>query len=206
MSDKTKGLIQFILVIVFIAGSFAISFSLQSQKSSAGKNIGKERVVFVSAEVIQPEPYRISFDVTGNVEARADIGIVPQVQGRIIEMNENFFSGGLFKAGETLFRIEPRDFELEVQRLEAEVARARTTFNIEQAESKAALEEWRLINGSKKAPSLVARKPQKDEAWANLKAAKAQLENAKLESVWLTRMIAHMHISMCVCTYPSTIK
>ena len=96
-------------------------------------------------------------------------------------VNDQIFSGGAFEKEEILFEIEPRDFQLEVDRFAADVARAQTNYNLEKAESEAALSEWRLINGDKPAPRLVARKPQLNQAWADLKGAKAQLENAKLD-------------------------
>ncbi|MFP4314106.1 MAG: efflux RND transporter periplasmic adaptor subunit [Alphaproteobacteria bacterium] len=181
MSEKILGFIQFVLVFVFIAGSVMISFALKPQKEQVQSRDTQERTLIVETTTLAPQDYRIVFEATGNVGVRSEIGIVPQVSGRIVSVNDNFFAGGAFEADETLFQIDLRDFELEVERLEAEVARARTAFNLEQAESKAAIEEWESLNPGQKPPPLVARKPQMDEAWANLKAAKAQLANAQLD-------------------------
>lgn len=181
MSNKTKGLVQFIIVVLVIIASFAISNLLGSKRPPVARSSGADRALFVETKKVTPGPYRIAFETTGTVEARAEIGIVPQVSGRVVAVNDQFFEGGMFEAEEVLFRIDPRDFELEVERLEAEVARAETSLDLETAEAEAALSEWRQINGSKAAPSLVARKPQMAEARVNLKAAKAQLENARLD-------------------------
>lgn len=181
MNDKILGLIQFGLVFAFIAASLTISFALKPQKSQIQSSNAQERVLIVETQNINPQSYQIEFEATGNVGVRSEIGIVPQVSGRVVSIDDNFFAGGSFEAGALLFQIDLRDFDLEVERLEAEVARARTAFNLEEAESKAAVEEWKILNGKKEPPRLVARKPQMEEAWANLKAAKAQLENAKLD-------------------------
>lgn len=181
MSDKAQGFLQLILVVAFIAASFAISFALKPQKRNVESGKAEERVLIVETKEISTQNYHIQFETTGNIGVRSEIGIVPQVSGRVESIDDNFFAGGTFEADEVLFQIDLRDFELEVERMEAQVAQARTAFNIEEAEKEAALEEWRLVNGDKKPPALVARKPQIDEAWANLKAAKAQLENAKLD-------------------------
>jgi RND family efflux transporter MFP subunit len=178
---KIKGLIQLGVVITFIGGAFIVSSLLQTQKPSLHNNGNGERAIFVETQDITPAPYRIEFDATGTIETRANVTIVPQVSGRIINVNPQFFEGGLFKKGDVLFEVEPRDFEIEVQRFEADLARAKTALNIEKAESNAALEEWRLLNGDKAAPSLVSRDPQRAEAKANLKSAQAQLENAQLD-------------------------
>ena len=175
------GIVQLILVITFIAGSFLISGILKSNKQELGAREANNRVLFAQTQVISPAPYQIAFETTGVVEARSEVAVTPQVSGNVIAVNEAFFNGGTFKAGEVLFEIEPLDFELEMRRLQSAVAQARTAFNIEEAESEAAVAEWEQINGDQPVPALVARKPQKAEAWANLKSAKAQLENAELD-------------------------
>ena len=175
------GILQLILVIAFIAGSFFISGILKANKKEVGSREAQERVLFAQTEIISPAPYRISFDTTGVVGTRSDVSVTPQVSGNIVMVNDAFFEGGKFEADEVLFEIEPLDFELEMRRLQSTVAQARTAFNLEEAESAAAAAEWEQINGDRPVPALVARKPQKAEAWANLKAAKAQLENAELD-------------------------
>lgn len=177
----TVGQIQLVLVIAFIIGSFLVSALLKSTYTPPGENKSADRVLVVEAVEIAPTSHLIAFETTGVIEARNSINIVPQVSGRVTSVHEGFFSGGSFEKGDTLFTIEPRDFELEVRRQKAEVARASTALELEEAESKAALEEWKQRNGSKKAPALVIRKPQLSEAKANLESAKALLENAELD-------------------------
>lgn len=175
------GIVQFILVFAFIAGSFTVSAILKAGKKEPPAREVKERILFAQTQNISPAPYSIAFETTGIVATRADITVSPQVSGKVVAVNDAFFEGGEFAANDVLFEIEPLDFELEIRRLESVVAQARTAFNLEEAESAAAVAEWEQIHGDKPAPALVARKPQKAEAWANLKSAKAQLEDAKLD-------------------------
>lgn len=178
---KVSGIIQLVAVAIFVVSAVVISGTLNLNKKTPGEREKEERAVFVKTDEISPGPYRIEFESTGVVTARAEIAIVPQVGGQIIAVNENFFNGGTLQAGEVLFEIEPLDYALEVERLEAEVTRAETAYNLELAEANAAISGWKQINNNAKIPPLVARTPQKAEAKANLKAAKAQLENAKLD-------------------------
>lgn len=180
-TDKIKGLIQLALVIAFVAGSFLASAALETERAIPKESDTADRVLFVETETIEPGPYQISFKTTGLVDARARINVVPQVSGRIVAVNDQFFEGGEFEANEVLFEVEPLDFELELERLQSAVAQARTAYNIAEAETEAATREWKMLNPNKKVPWLVARRPQKDEAWAALKAAKAQLKNAELD-------------------------
>lgn len=180
-SAKHKGILQLLLVSLFILAAFIASRVMKNGYKPPVRNGGEVRKLYVSTTECTPEPYRIVFQTTGTVVALAEVNIVPQVSGRITEVAPDFYDGGLFEGSETLFRIDPRDYELEVERLRAEVVRAETALQLEAAEVEAALQEWARMNGDRPAPDLVARKPQIAEAEANLKAARAQLENAQLD-------------------------
>jgi RND family efflux transporter MFP subunit len=179
--DRRAGLFQLVLVLVFIIGSFTLSKLLEINYQPPGENANEGRVLVVESTAVTPQNYRIAFKTTGLVQARNEINVVPEVSGRVIAVHDGFFAGGTFGKGDVLFVIEPRDFELDVKRLEADVARAKTVLEIEMAESSAALAEWQQINADSPAPDLVARKPQMAEARANLQSAEAQLENAELK-------------------------
>ena len=179
-TEKRTGYIQFALVIFFIIGSFTLSKVLKSSYERPGQNNADDRILTVETALVSPQEYRITFDTTGVVRARNQINIVPEVSGRVIEVHDDFFEGGSFNKGDILFKIEPRDFQLDVKRLEAEVARANTVLELANAESDAAIAEWRQINGDSDIPDLVAKKPQLAEASANLQAARAMLEDARL--------------------------
>ena len=59
----------------------------------------------------------LDIQVNGTVVPYREIQIAAEVAGRIIEKNPNVRSGTLVKKGQLLFRIDPRDYELEIQRL-----------------------------------------------------------------------------------------
>lgn len=181
MSNRIQGLLQCLLVILIIIASFTISNLLGTKQGSLESNYGNDLLLKVDTVEVTSGPYRIAFQTTGNVEARSEISVTPQVSGRVEQINSRFFEGGIFKADETVFQIESLDYELEVQRLRAEVARAETDLLLEQAEAEAAISEWQQIHGDKTPPDLVVRKPQVAEARASLQAAKAQLANAELD-------------------------
>lgn len=175
-NERRAGLWQLGLVIGFVAFALIISQLLRSGYEPPRRDDGQERRLTVQVTEVRPGPFRISFTTTGLVEARTYVDVVPEISGRIISVQEDFFAGGRFTAGETLFAIDPRDFELEIERAEAEIARARTRFELEQAEGQVARAEWHRNRGDDNPPpDLVARKPQMAEARANLQAAQAAL-------------------------------
>ena len=187
--DKRTGLIQLVAIIIFIILSFMASASLKIEEKLDAESTAGEQRINVTIETIKPSNHAIQFQATGIVSSRTNINIVPQVSGKVVSVNENFYEGGQFKSGDTLFQIDPIDFELTVQQLEAEVSKAQTNLNLAQAESDAAKKEWEQMRGKRPVPDLVAKIPQLNEAQANLAAAQAQLKNARLD---LERTIVSM--------------
>ena len=175
-----KGRLQLVLVILFIIVSLTASKILHATREPIQRKDVADRSLFVEIKKVAPLPHQINFDVTGILKARNNVQIVPEVSGKVIAINEKFFDGGSFKAGEILFEIDPRNFAFEVSRLKAQVAAAKTLFDLEKAESKAAIAEWKQINPTLKISDLAARKPHLLEAQSNLDSAKAQLGLAQL--------------------------
>ena len=60
----------------------------------------------------------------GTVAPRTESELIPEVDGRVIHVNPNLVSGGFFRAGEELLRIEPLDYELALEQARAGLARA----------------------------------------------------------------------------------
>jgi membrane fusion protein, multidrug efflux system len=180
--DRTWGYIQLALVILLIGGAFLFSRYLASRQTPPDPGpTDRERTLVVETIVISPQAHRLQFSATGTVQTRAVTGIVPQVSGRVVYIDENAFPGGVFTPETILFRIEEEDYRNALDRMQAEVARAQTQLQLQQAASEAAIEEWRELNPGIPAPPLVAETPQLEEAQANLRAAQAGLRAARLD-------------------------
>ncbi len=178
--EKKKGNIQLILVICFILGAFAVSKLLQTTYEPPGKNESADRILVVETATIQPGSHRLTFNISGVVEARSIIKIVPEATGRVVAVHDAFFTGGAFSAGETLFQIDPRDYQQAVAQRQADVERLQAALELSQAEVNAASADWKQVHGNKPIPALVAKEPQLKQAKANLMAAISQLKTAQL--------------------------
>ena len=116
----------------------------------------------------------------GEVLPRVRVELLPEVTGRVIKVHPRLVSGGRVGAGETLVEIDPRDYQLRVERARAAVARAAVALEREQAEAAAARDEWQAVNGDAEAPALLVREPQMRQAQAEVAAAEADLAAAEL--------------------------
>ncbi len=116
----------------------------------------------------------------GEVVPRVAVDVVPQVAGRVVKVHPSLVAGGFFRAGDALVVIDPRDYELALERAQASVARAEVSLQREQAEAVVAHEEWDELHPGEEAPGLVVREPQIRQAEAELAAANADLAAARL--------------------------
>ncbi|MGB5663647.1 MAG: efflux transporter periplasmic adaptor subunit, partial [Eudoraea sp.] len=65
--------------------------------------------------VADPQTRQLSVRTHGTVVPRTESELVPEVDGRIIEMSPALVSGGFFSKGDVLFRIDPLDYEVNLE-------------------------------------------------------------------------------------------
>ncbi|MEM9558553.1 MAG: efflux RND transporter periplasmic adaptor subunit [Acidobacteriota bacterium] len=117
----------------------------------------------------------------GEIRPHMESTLSAQVGGAIVDVADGLEAGSFVRAGETLLRIDRRDYALRVRSARAEVARARVRLLRERAESDTARAEWAELGRGEEPDPLAARQPQVDEAVAALEAAEAALEQALLD-------------------------
>ena len=86
--------------------------------------------------------------------------------------------GSSFSQGDTLIKLDQRDYELALITAEANVLNAEVNLERERAESDLANKEWGRV-GDGSGSALALRKPQLAQAEATLEAARASLERAR---------------------------
>jgi len=163
-----------------IITAFAVLFAglaITQPEPERAENVARPSAVFVTEA--QPGVVRLSVATQGEVTPLTEIDLTAQVSGRIAFVNPSFVDGGFFEAGEVLVRLEDEDYRLSVTRAEAQVAQARQQLIREEAEGDLAREEWEAL-GEGEASALTLRQPQMAEARAQLAAAQATLDKARL--------------------------
>ncbi|MFV3090867.1 efflux RND transporter periplasmic adaptor subunit, partial [Pseudomonas sp. GW6] len=101
-----------------LAGLLTLSGCDQATQTQAQMPAPKVSV----AEVIE-QPVNEWDEFTGRLEAPQSVEIRPRVSGYIDRVAFN--EGALVKKGDLLFQIDPRPFQAEVKRLEAQLQQAR---------------------------------------------------------------------------------
>jgi len=115
-------------------------------------------------------------EFTGRLEAIDKVEVRPRVAGYIERIA--FREGSEVNKGDLLFEIDPRPFQTELNRLEAELARARSQFDLAQSQLRRAEQLLQQNFISKQAYD--DRANGNREGAANVRAAEAAVANARL--------------------------
>mgnify|MGYP002656221122 CR=1 FL=1 len=124
-------------------------------------------------------------EVTGRLEAPESVLIRPRVSGYVDRVL--FQEGALVKKGDVLFQIDPRPFEAEVHRLQAQLSQARASAG--RADNEARRGERLRSSNAISAELADARQSAAAESKAAMAAIQAQLDAARL-NLGFTRVTA----------------
>ncbi|MEM7310686.1 MAG: efflux RND transporter periplasmic adaptor subunit [Planctomycetota bacterium] len=181
LSSLSAWVVQPLLILAILLVGFAAASRLSLRREPPQRAEAPTYAPLVRTVVATPRDHPVRVHGNGSLEARTRIDLVPQVGGEIVEIHPGLRSGGSFRAGEALLRIEPRDYELAVDRAEADVASAETGVVTVRAESESAVREWERLRPGEPCPPLVRLEPRIREAEAGVLRAQADLERAQLD-------------------------
>jgi RND family efflux transporter MFP subunit len=175
-----RNIFKFAAPIVVVAASVGTVFVLAQAKESPEQTVEEPRPVSLYVDEVRSEQVKISVTTQGEVRAKTDVSLVPQVSGRIVDVSASFAEGGRFKANETLIKIEDSDYRLAVTSAEARLAEAAVRLEQELADARIKSKQWEEWVHDGEPTPLALNKPQVAEAQAKLRAAEADLDNARL--------------------------
>jgi membrane fusion protein, multidrug efflux system len=136
----------------------------------------------VSIVVVQPRARAVVRELPGRISPTRVADVRPRVSGIIVE--RLFNQGSEVKAGDPLYRIDPRPFEVEVQSSEAALARAKATLDQAtlHAHRVATLTSQRAAPESENEKAVSAER----QAAADVEGRKADVARAKLNLDYAT--------------------
>lgn len=109
--------------VAILALSFGLSACQDKQPTSPGHTAAA--LPAVSVIVAEPKPVTLVKELPGRITPMRIAEVRPRVSGIIVE--RTFEQGSLVKAGDVLYRIDPRPFEVELDSAKAALARAEAT-------------------------------------------------------------------------------
>jgi len=180
-----KRIVGIVLPLVIIGlGIFGAKYFLQSRPTPQKKPL----VSLAPLVTVQPAVYgseQILIQAMGTVVPASRTVLSAQVSGKIIDVASGFEPGGILAQGTGVVKIDPQDFELNVQQKHAALVQARASLALEQGQQDVAKKEWNLLRGDQdmdpEEAVLALRTPQLEQARATVDRARLDLQQAELD-------------------------
>ena len=163
---------------IFLAASVIIAVILIKNKPTAETREIVQDIPFVKTMILKPQTVNARISSQGFIRPKSELNILSELNASVEWISSKMEPGSSFNEGDTLFKLDKRDYELALITAEANVLNANVNLEREKAESDIATKEWNRVGGGS-GTDLALRKPQLAQAKATLEAAKAQLERSK---------------------------
>lgn len=119
-----RTIFSWVMPLVILGGGVAAFMALGSQPPPPRRAADANPAVMVETLPVVREPGQIEIDFDGIVVPLRELTLSAEVGGRIVHMAEACRGGRFVNQGTLLLEIDPRDYELEVRRLEQELKQA----------------------------------------------------------------------------------
>ena len=191
--NTTKTLVKFLLPLIILSLGVVGGWQIYQSKRKIKKSRPASLPPLVETLTVEKAVIPITLNAMGTVVPERTIALKPEVSGRIMELGAEFIPGGRFRQGESILVLDPADFELVIQKQLALESRARAALALEKGKQDVAREDLALMQTTTgrilSNTDLALRKPQMDQALADLASVRADLAQARL-NLSRTRVIA----------------
>lgn len=154
----------------------------------------KRQARLVEVVPLEVADAQVAIEALGTVQPALEVRLQAQVGGQVIYVSPLLIPGGRFAEGDTLLRIDPREYEFAVRQRESDFARAEQALKLEESQQGIARREYELMGDviDEGDAELVLRGPHLETARAAHDAALAALEQARL-NLARTTVVAPMN-------------
>ncbi len=183
-----KTVLQIVLALAVLGGGFLAAKTFVEARPQAKKAPPKALATLVEVTATVSEQKRVRVTGMGTVVPARTVTIQPEVSGAILEHHPQLIVGGRVAAGDTLVRIDPRDYQLAVDQQQANVSSAMAELQVERGRTTIAEREWKLLESEQltgdgatdEGRALALRKPHLKARQVALASARSGLERARL--------------------------
>ncbi len=176
--------LAFITLLILGAAAAIAYYYVSNPLLSKKKDQTDKPTIYVETKTFKADDNPVIIEAMGRVIPAQKTELKAQVSGQIINVSDAFIPGGYFNAGDTILNIDPTDYDLNIKLKKAALRQAQASLQLEKGQQAIARDELKILErttGKKLADSdLALRKPQLEQARANIVSAQADLEMAKL--------------------------
>jgi RND family efflux transporter MFP subunit len=184
LKPASRNIMRLIICLVLIAAGIGGARFLIATKPKVSKRPPEKMAPLVSTAALQSENYTFNIPAMGTVIPAREMGLQVPVSGEVIYINPEFTEGGMLAQDMKVLQVDPKDYELAVQQKKRALANAEYAYKLEQGHQDVARKEWSLLYGDKSLDEgesdLALRKPHLEKVQVEIKAARAELEQAEI--------------------------
>ncbi len=172
---------KFLPLYLLLFFGFAVILVVVFKPSADKNSMPPAPVLSVKTMTVEPREYQVMINSFGRIEPRTQGHLVAQVSGQIIEISPNFRDGGFFDKGEVLVKIDPRDYQIQVDIAAAELANAKVSYAEQQVLADQAVNDRKTLRNKGTTTDFALNIPQLAAAKSQIGAAEAKLAKARLD-------------------------
>lgn len=178
MNAKLATALKIILPILLVAIAAFGARQLAASRPAPQTQRAEPPVPVVRSQSVEFVDEQLIVESQGTVAPRTESLLASEVAGRVVWVSPDFVSGGFFEADAPLLRVDAHDYQQALIGAEADVSASQLRLAQEEAEAELARLEWQQL-GQGEAAELTLHVPQLANAHAAVRAAEANLEQAK---------------------------
>lgn len=122
--SRVRTVLGWITPLAILGGGIAAFMFMGRQPPPARKATAAPAAVSVTTAAVEPTTDGLVIEADGVVVPLREVTLAAEVAGRVRRKTEVCNEGQFVKSGALLFEIDPRDYELDVARLEREFVQA----------------------------------------------------------------------------------
>lgn len=182
MKLSKNRVITLVVMTAIILGALTLSLFWLKNKPRAKRTAPKVLAPLVLATELKSISHKVVVEALGKVQPAQSVDLSSQVSGEVVSVKTPLVPGMRLKKGEFIAQIEPADYTLTLRQKEADLVKAEYELALERGQQAVAKREYKLLGTkiAKKDRTLVLREPHLKFAQAKVDAAKAAVEQAKL--------------------------
>ncbi|MBN1826128.1 MAG: efflux RND transporter periplasmic adaptor subunit [Candidatus Eisenbacteria bacterium] len=173
----------FWLPLCILAGAGLVAAVIANTGPESPRRVPQRQARLVEVLPLERNDVPVVIEAMGTVTAARSVELRAIVGGEVVEVSESFVPGGVLAEGETILRIDRRDYDLAVRQREDDLAKAEENRLLEEGRQAVARREYELLGEdlSESEAELVLRRPQLETARSARAAAAASLDQALLD-------------------------
>jgi RND family efflux transporter MFP subunit len=181
----TGRILSAVAALGLLAVGVLFAIAMVSTRPQAERTAREVQGMPVVVTELQPSTEPITVSAQGTVVPARQVALSPELQARVTWVSPALVPGGRVSEGDTLLRMDGRDFRAAVEQQQAQIASSEVSLQQEESRRVVAQREWTLLQerlgSSPEGRELALREPQVRSAEAGVRAAQSALRQARTQ-------------------------